>query len=86
MVDLILEKPTVCRYCGSPVVFTSNAEIYGKEYGNGKCFLCRNCKAYVGVHTETLTPLGTLANTNYESGDIKHIMSLINCGKEKQER
>lgn len=62
MVDLILEKPTICRYCGSPVVFTSNAEIYGKEYGNGKCFLCRNCKAYVGVHTETLTPLGTLAN------------------------
>lgn len=62
MVELILEKPTVCRYCGSEVVFTSNAEIYGKEYGNGKCFLCRNCRAFVGVHTETLTPLGTLAN------------------------
>ena len=62
MVDLILEKPTVCRYCGNSVVFASNAEIYGKEYGNGKCFLCRNCGAFVGVHTETLTPLGTLAN------------------------
>ena len=62
MIDLILEKPTVCRYCGNSVVFTSNAEIYGKEYGNGKCFLCRNCGAFVGVHTETLTPLGTLAN------------------------
>lgn len=62
MVDFILNKPTICRYCGSEVVFTSNAEIYGKEYGNGKCFLCRNCRAYVGVHTETLTPLGTLAN------------------------
>jgi len=62
MVDLILPKPSKCRYCGNEVVFTSNAEIYGKEYGNGKCFLCRNCKAYVGVHTETMTPLGTLAN------------------------
>lgn len=62
MVELILEKPTICRYCGNEVVFTSNAEIYGKEYGNGKCFLCRNCRAFVGVHTETLTPLGTLAN------------------------
>lgn len=62
MVDLILEKPTVCRYCGNSVVFTSNAEIYGREYGNGKCFLCRNCGAFIGVHTETLTPLGTLAN------------------------
>ena len=62
MVDLILEKPTICRYCGNQVVFTSNAEIYGREYGNGKCYLCRNCKAFVGVHSETLTPLGTLAN------------------------
>lgn len=62
MVELILEKPSKCRYCGNEVVFTSNAEIYGKEYGNGKCFLCRNCRAFVGVHTETLTPLGTLAN------------------------
>lgn len=64
MVELILEKPTICRYCGNEVVFTSNAEIYGREYGNGKCFLCRNCKAFVGVHTETLTPLGTLANND----------------------
>lgn len=30
-----MEKPTICRYCGSPVVYTSNAEIYGKEYGTG---------------------------------------------------
>lgn len=57
-----MQKPTICRYCGSPVVFTSNAEIYGKEYGNGKCYLCRNCRAFVGVHTGTETPLGTLAN------------------------
>ena len=62
MVELILPIPKICRYCGSEVVFTSNAEIYGKEYGNGKCYLCRNCRALVGVHTETLTPLGTLAN------------------------
>ena len=57
-----MEKPTICRYCGSPVVFTSNAEIYGREYGDGKCYLCRNCKAFVGVHPGTDTPLGTLAN------------------------
>lgn len=56
------EKPTICRYCGSPVVYTSNAEIYGKEYGTGKCYLCRNCRAFVGVHPGTDTPLGTLAN------------------------
>lgn len=57
-----MEKPTICRYCGSTVVYTSNAEIYGKEYGTGKCYLCRNCRAFVGVHPGTDTPLGTLAN------------------------
>lgn len=57
-----MEKPTICRYCGSPVVYTSNAEIYGREYGEGRCYLCRNCRAFVGVHPGTDTPLGTLAN------------------------
>ena len=58
----IIPIPKKCRYCGNNVVLTSNAEIYGKEYGNGKCYLCRNCKAFVGVHTGTEIPLGTLAN------------------------
>lgn len=57
-----MEKPTICRYCGSPVVYTSNAEIYGREYGEDRCYLCRNCRAFVGVHPGTDTPLGTLAN------------------------
>ena len=43
----VLPIPETCRYCGNPVVYTSNSEIYGKEYGNGKCYLCRNCKAFV---------------------------------------
>ena len=60
-IDLI-PIPKKCRYCESEVVYTSNSEIYGKEYGNGKCYLCRNCKAFVGVHTGTKIPLGTLAN------------------------
>lgn len=57
----MLERPKVCRYCGSPVVFTSNAEIYGKEYGNDKCYLCRKCKAFVGVHTGTDIPLRNIS-------------------------
>ena len=57
-----MQKPTICRYCGSPVVYTSNAEIYGREYGTGRCYLCRNCGAFVGVHPGTDIPLGTLAN------------------------
>lgn len=58
-----MQKPKICRYCGSPVVYTSNAEIYGREYGAGKCYLCRNCGAFVGVHPGTDIPLGTLANS-----------------------
>ena len=57
-----MQKPTICRYCGSPVVYTSNAEIYGREYGTGRCYLCRKCGAFVGVHPGTDIPLRTLAN------------------------
>lgn len=57
-----IDIPKICRYCGHDVVLTSNAEIYGKEYGNGRIYLCRNCRAYVGTHTGTNIPLGTLAN------------------------
>lgn len=54
--------PKVCHYCGNEVVYTSNSEIYGREYGNGKCYLCRNCMASVGVHNGTDIPLGILAS------------------------
>ncbi|AWY06879.1 MAG: zinc-finger-containing domain protein [Caudoviricetes sp.] len=42
--------PTICNICGGSVVYTSNAEIYGREYGSGRCYLCRRCGAYVGTH------------------------------------
>lgn len=54
--------PTECPYCGEEVVFTSNKEIYGREYGNGKCYKCTKCDAYVGVHDGTEIPLGRLAD------------------------
>ncbi|HIW72655.1 MAG TPA: DUF3268 family zinc-finger domain-containing protein [Candidatus Levilactobacillus faecigallinarum] len=40
----------LCPYCGGEVVWTSNREIYGREYGNGRCYLCTECGACVGVH------------------------------------
>lgn len=61
MISKVL-KPTICRYCGNPVVLTSNKEIYGREFRNGKIYLCRNCGAFVGTHPGTDIPLGTLAN------------------------
>lgn len=47
MIDL---HPTECNLCGGKVIFSSNAKIYGREYGSGKCYLCTSCGAYVGTH------------------------------------
>lgn len=57
-----VEIPKTCQFCNGEVVFTSNKELYGKEYGHGKCYLCRDCKASVGTHNGTRNPLGILAN------------------------
>lgn len=54
--------PQICDYCGSRVKLVSNSVIYSTEYGNGKCYKCVNCDAYVGVHPDLETPLGRLAN------------------------
>lgn len=58
-----MKPPQTCPYCGYTVVLTSNKEIYGREYGNGRCYLCRKCGASVGVHggKKGKTPLGVLA-------------------------
>ena len=47
MIDL---HPTKCNICGGKVIYVSNAEIYGRQYGSGFCYLCTNCRAYVGTH------------------------------------
>ena len=61
--------PTVCCYCGAPVIFTGNEAIYGRKYGNGKCYKCTACDAHVGVHSGTTIPMGRLANQ--ELRDLK---------------
>ncbi|MTI49441.1 MAG: hypothetical protein FH761_16535 [Firmicutes bacterium] len=63
--------PKKCIYCGSKVKLVSNSKIYGREYGNGKCYLCEGCKAYVGVHPDLKTPLGRLANKELRELKIK---------------
>lgn len=68
MVDL---HPTTCNLCGGPVVFTSNAAIYGKEYGSGKCYLCQNCGAYTGTHKPRPTEaMGLLADAPMRGGKM----------------
>lgn len=60
-----LPAPTECQYCGGKVEIVKNSEIYGREYGEWPwAYLCRGCKAYVGMHPFTGIPLGTLADRN----------------------
>ena len=54
-------RPTVCNLCGGKVIYTSNSIVYGKEYGNGKCYLCTECGAYVSTH-KSKEATGILAN------------------------
>lgn len=35
--------PDNCPYCGAKVIWTSNEILYGKVYGNGKCYYCLWC-------------------------------------------
>lgn len=58
-----LPWPKVCNCCGGPVDCVSNAQIYGREFGEWPwAFQCLHCRAYVGLHPFTGIPLGTLAD------------------------
>lgn len=53
------------------MIYTSNARIYGREYGSGKCYLCTECGAYVGTHKpRPREALGLLANERMRKGKM----------------
>lgn len=60
MIDLY---PKVCNLCGGKVEYIPNSLIYGKSYGSGFCYHCKNCDAYVGTHKpRPKEALGILSN------------------------
>lgn len=63
--------PAKCNLCNGKVIYTSNADVYGKEYGSGKCYLCLSCRAYVGTHQpRPREALGLLADANMRKGKM----------------
>jgi hypothetical protein len=58
IIDII--KGKVCPYCGKRPLLENSSVVYGKDYG--PIYLCRPCRAWVGVHKGTIKPLGRLAN------------------------
>lgn len=59
-------RKVFCPYCGRPAELVDSKVIYGKSYGH-KCYLCRNCWAYVGCHRGSDKPLGSLADAELRS-------------------
>lgn len=56
----LILKGKICPYCGKLTEYVDSAEIYGKSYG--MIYICRDCRAYVGVHDGSSKALGRLAN------------------------
>lgn len=55
--------PIKCNICGGDVVYVTNDRVYGNRYGSGYCYLCIECKAYVGTHEpRPKEALGLLGN------------------------
>lgn len=52
----------VCVYCGGTLEYVADsAEFYnGKNFG--ALWVCRPCRAWVGCHPNTTTPMGNVAN------------------------
>lgn len=59
--SVTLMQKVVCPYCGRVAKYVDSSVIYyGHSYG--MAYLCRPCNAYVGVHSGTDRPKGSLAN------------------------
>jgi len=60
-------KSPICPYCGRPSVLVDSAEVYRRSHG--PIWICRPCKAWVGVHQndDKNRPLGRLANAELRS-------------------
>lgn len=59
--------PPRCPYCGNHAVLQSASLVYGEKATAKHLYVCSQypvCNSYVGVHEQTLEPLGTLANPN----------------------
>jgi len=63
VVDYKSGFPVVCSYCGEEAELVDSREVYSRSYG--LIWLCRPCKAWVGVHLNSKenAPLGRLADS-----------------------
>lgn len=76
--------PEKCNICDGKVIYVSNARIYGREFGSGKCYYCTKCSAYVGTHmSRPKEAFGILANEEMRNLKMKcHHLFDAKWGKE----
>jgi glutaredoxin len=58
--DKSIYNGKICPYCHRDSVYVDSKEVYSRSFG--MIYLCRPCKAWVGVHKGTDNALGRLAN------------------------
>lgn len=58
--------PVICDYCGEPAELVTGAVMYPNRHdlSEKQIYRCVPCKAHVGCHDGTTTPLGRLANAS----------------------
>jgi hypothetical protein len=52
----------ICPYCNKPARLVDSGAVYGEYADYGYLWMCKPCDAYVGCHSGTNRPFGTLAN------------------------
>ena len=80
-------QPTECNLCGGAVEYIPNAKIYGRAYGSGYCYRCRDCNGYVGTHKRRpWEAFGILANDEMCEWKRKCHIVFDNLWQDKTER
>lgn len=72
-----------CPYCGGKTVLTDSVEVYSKSYG--MIWLCRPCKAWVGVHKNSKknVALGRVSNSELREWKKKAHTSFDSLWRQK---
>lgn len=63
-------KEVYCPYCGAQAEWLPDSAIYSRSYG-GTVYVCLPCKAWVGCHKGSSTPLGRLADAELRALKIE---------------
>lgn len=68
------QKRITCPYCGAPAILRKGSYVHGEHSKEEFLYVCSHypkCNSYVGVHTGTKIPKGTLANPELRNKRIK---------------